>query len=107
MLFIFFLFFQPYFLIDQCNAIDSQDPSVLVILLDQELVVVDLTVPGYPCIEFPHPIDIHDSPVTCLKYVADSNSDLTPGLYQVAATKPKRNSGSKTVSTRRFLLCNA
>lgn len=74
---------------------DFQDPVALAVLLDKELVVVDLVSPGYPSIEFPHPVDIHDAPVTCLQYVLDKNSDLTPGLYQVAASKPKRSSTSK------------
>nr|XP_039262730.1 syntaxin-binding protein 5-like [Styela clava] len=74
---------------------DFQDPVALAVLLDKELVVVDLVSPGYPSIEFPHPVDIHDSPVTCLHYVLDKSSDLTPGLYQVAASKPKRSSTSK------------
>ncbi|CAK8687922.1 unnamed protein product [Clavelina lepadiformis] len=69
---------------------DFQDPTALVILLDKELVVLDLEAPGYPCIELGHVLDIHDSPVTCLKYVPDANTDLTPGLYQVVATKTHR-----------------
>lgn len=70
---------------------DFQDPKALVILLDKDLVIIDLISNGLPTMEFPHPVDIHSSPVTCLHYFTDTTSDLLPGLYQVAASKPKKS----------------
>lgn len=70
---------------------DYQDPIALIILLDKDLVAVDLISNSLPTMEFPHPMDIHSSPVTCLSYFLDTNSDLLPGLYQVAALKPKKS----------------
>jgi len=42
-------------------------------------------------------MNIHDSPVTCLKYVPDPNTDLIPGLYKVASTKSREKDFSKKV----------
>ena len=77
---------------------DFQDPTALSILTDQELVVVDLESPGYPTIEPGHAMDVHDSPVTCLKYFPDPNTDLIPGLYKAAASKSREKDASKKVS---------
>ena len=77
--------------------LDFQDPTALTVLTDQELVVVDLESPGYPQIELGHAMDIHSSPVICLKYVPDPNTDLIPGLYKVAANKSQHNETSKKV----------
>ncbi|XP_078492957.1 syntaxin-binding protein 5-like isoform X2 [Ciona intestinalis] len=68
---------------------DNQDPTDLVILLNKELVVLDLKTPGYPCVEPPHALDLHDSPVTCLEFYLDTNSTLLPTLCEIAATKPQ------------------
>lgn len=46
------------------------------VLLQNDLVVIDLQSPGYPCFENPYPMDIHESPVTCCSYFADCPSDL-------------------------------
>ena len=48
-------------------------------------------------------MDIHYSPVTCLKYVPDPNTDLIPGLYQVADSKPSKKTASKKVIVKEFL----
>ena len=63
--------------------------------------MVDLETPGYPSIELGHPMDIHYSPVTCLKYVPDPSTDLIPGLYQVTNRRPSRNGSSKKVDVVR------
>lgn len=75
---------------------DFEDPVALAILLEKELVVIDLVTNGCPTMEFPHPIDIHDSPVTCFRYFLDTSSDLTPGLYQVSSSKPRKLPPSHT-----------
>ena len=93
-------FNQLPFLNTFCRYLDFQDPSALAILTDQELVVIDLESPGYPSIEPGHALDIHDSPVTCLKYVPDPNTDLIPGLYKIAAAKAREKNVSKKVCLR-------
>uniref|UniRef100_H2ZJR0 Lethal giant larvae homologue 2 domain-containing protein n=1 Tax=Ciona savignyi TaxID=51511 RepID=H2ZJR0_CIOSA len=74
---------------------DNQDPTDILILLNKELVVLDLKTPGYPCIEPPHALDIHDSPVTCLEFFLDTDATLLPTLQHIAALKPHNSNSSK------------
>ncbi|XP_050303945.1 syntaxin-binding protein 5 isoform X2 [Anthonomus grandis grandis] len=62
---------------------DMQEPLAIIALLQNDLVVMDLQTPGYPCIENPYPMDIHESPVTCVTYLADCPADLIPAFYSV------------------------
>ena len=73
----------------------------MAILTDEELVVIDLETPGYPTIEPGHALNIHDSPVTCLKYIPDPNTDLIPALYKIVGSKSREKDASKKVG----LLC--
>lgn len=73
---------------------DFQEPYAIVVLLQNDLVVVDLTTPGYPCFENPYPMDIHESPVTALQYYADCPPDLIPAFYSVGS-KQKRSGFSE------------
>ncbi|XP_052242226.1 syntaxin-binding protein 5-like isoform X2 [Dreissena polymorpha] len=74
---------------------DFQDPYAIVVLLQNDLVVIDLTSPGYPCFENPYPMDIHESPVTACQYFADCQTDLIPALYSVGSSKHKRTGFSE------------
>ncbi|XP_052807646.1 syntaxin-binding protein 5-like isoform X3 [Mya arenaria] len=74
---------------------DFQDPYAIVVLLQNDLVVIDLTSPGYPCFENPYPMDIHESPVTACQYFADCQTDLIPALYSVGSSKQKRSGFSE------------
>ncbi|XP_053396743.1 syntaxin-binding protein 5-like isoform X2 [Mercenaria mercenaria] len=76
---------------------DFQDPYAIVVLLQNDLVVIDLTSPGYPCFENPYPMDIHESPVTACQYFADCQTDLIPALYSVGSSKHKRTGFSEKV----------
>lgn len=76
-------------------VIDFEEPNALAVLTDRDLVVVDLESPGYPSIDPGHVLDIHDSPVTCLKHVSDPNTDLIPGLYKIS--KPHHEENCKKV----------
>ncbi|ELU03639.1 hypothetical protein CAPTEDRAFT_91323 [Capitella teleta] len=68
---------------------DFQDPYGIVVLLQNDLVVVDLNCPGYPCFENPYPMDLHESPVTACLYVADCAPDLIPAFYSVGSKQKK------------------
>ncbi|GAB1606340.1 syntaxin-binding protein 5-like, partial [Argonauta hians] len=68
---------------------DFQVPYAIVVLLQNDLVVVDLTVQGYPCFENPYPMDIHESPVTSCQYYADCPPDLIPAFYSVGSKQKK------------------
>lgn len=65
--------------------IETQEPHSIIVLLQNDLVVVDLLTPGFPCFENPYPMDIHESAVTCCLYVADCPGDLIPVLYSVGS----------------------
>ncbi|XP_059478656.1 syntaxin-binding protein 5 isoform X3 [Neocloeon triangulifer] len=74
---------------------DFQDPYAIVVLLQNDLVVIDLLTPGFPCFENPYPMDIHESPVTCCTYFADCPSDLIPAFYSVGSRAQKRTGFSE------------
>ncbi|PNF18349.1 Syntaxin-binding protein 5 [Cryptotermes secundus] len=74
---------------------DFQDPYAIVVLLNNDLVVIDLLTPGYPCFENPYPMDLHESPVTCCTYLADCPSDLIPAFYSVGSRAQKRTGFSE------------
>ncbi|XP_063718026.1 syntaxin-binding protein 5-like isoform X4 [Symsagittifera roscoffensis] len=70
---------------------ESQEPQAVMCLLKNDLIILDLVSEGYPPFENPYPMDIHESPVTCLKYLADCPSDLVPALYQVSFKQKQRS----------------
>ncbi|KAG1677408.1 Syntaxin-binding protein 5 [Nymphon striatum] len=70
---------------------DCQDPYAVVVLLHNDLVVIDLTTPGYPCFENPYPMDLHESPVTYCTYLVNCPPDLIPALYSVGSKSSKRS----------------
>lgn len=74
---------------------DYQDPYAVVVLLQNDLVVIDLLTPGFPCFENPYPMDIHESPVTCCAYFADCPSDLVPAFYSVGSKSQKKTGFSE------------
>ncbi|XP_047990427.1 syntaxin-binding protein 5 isoform X2 [Leguminivora glycinivorella] len=75
------------------HTADYQEPYAIVVLLQNDLVVIDLQTPGYPCFENPYPMDIHESPVTCCSYFADCPSDLIPAFYSVGRQGNKKATG--------------
>ncbi|XP_041353859.1 syntaxin-binding protein 5-like isoform X4 [Gigantopelta aegis] len=74
---------------------DFNEPYAIVVLLQNDLVVVDLTSPGYPCFENPYPMDLHESPVTACQYYADCPHDLIPALYSVGLKQKKSGFSEK------------
>ncbi|XP_020645145.3 syntaxin-binding protein 5-like isoform X1 [Pogona vitticeps] len=74
---------------------EVQEPYAVVILLEKDLIVVDLTQSHFPIFENPYPMDIHDSPVTCTDYFADCPPDLIPVLYSVGAKHKKQGYSNK------------
>ncbi|XP_023287631.1 syntaxin-binding protein 5 isoform X12 [Orussus abietinus] len=74
---------------------DFQDPYAVVVLLQNDLVVIDLLTPGFPCFENPYPMDIHESAVTCCAYFADCPSDLVPAFYSVGSKSQKKTGFSE------------
>ncbi|XP_063208382.1 syntaxin-binding protein 5-like isoform X11 [Chroicocephalus ridibundus] len=84
---------------------EFQEPYAVVVLLEKDLIVVDLTqskssnklssLTSFPIFENPYPIDIHESPVTCTEYFADCPPDLIPVLYSVGAKHKKQGYSNK------------
>lgn len=70
-----------------------QEPYAIAVLLQNDLVLIDLLTPGFPCFESPYPMDIHESPVTCCTYLADCPSDLVPAFYMVGLNPNNRKAG--------------
>ncbi|XP_058680967.1 syntaxin-binding protein 5-like isoform X3 [Ammospiza caudacuta] len=74
---------------------EFQEPYAVVVLLEKDLIVIDLTQTNFPIFENPYPIDIHESPVTCTEYFADCPPDLIPVLYSVGAKHKKQGYSNK------------
>ncbi|KAI4904368.1 hypothetical protein NFI96_007997, partial [Prochilodus magdalenae] len=90
---------------------EVQEPYAVVVLLEKDFIVVDLTQSnvfvlcvcgcmlrlqgqprawmGFPIFENPYPMDIHESPVTCTAYFADCPPDIIPVLYSIGAKHKK------------------
>ncbi|XP_072901461.1 syntaxin-binding protein 5-like isoform X3 [Hemitrygon akajei] len=69
---------------------EFQDPYAVVVLLEKDLIVIDLTQNNFPIFENPYPMDVHESPVTCSEYFADCPPDLIPALYSIGAKQQKK-----------------
>lgn len=69
---------------------NPEEPYAVVVLLESDLVVVDLASDGYPCFENPYPMDLHESPVTCIQYYADCPSELITEFYSAGASSLNR-----------------
>ncbi|CAI4230060.1 unnamed protein product [Auanema sp. JU1783] len=67
-----------------------QQPHAIAVLLKHDLMIIDLQTPGYPIIESPHAMDLHESPVTCLQYYSDCPSDLIGALTLVGYKQRKK-----------------
>nr|XP_056703803.1 syntaxin-binding protein 5-like isoform X1 [Euleptes europaea] len=74
---------------------EFQEPYAVVVLLERDLIVVDLTQSNFPIFENPYPMDIHESPVTCTEYLADCPPDLIPVLYSVGVKHKKQGYSNK------------
>ncbi|CAJ1071339.1 syntaxin-binding protein 5-like isoform X3 [Xyrichtys novacula] len=74
---------------------EVQEPYAVVVLLEKDLIVVDLTQSSFPVFENPYPMDIHESPVTSTAYFADCPPDIIPVLYSIGAKHKKTGYSQK------------
>ncbi|XP_035859955.1 syntaxin-binding protein 5-like isoform X12 [Sander lucioperca] len=74
---------------------EVQEPYAVVVLLEKDLIVVDLTQSNFPVFENPYPMDIHESPVTCTAYFADCPPDIIPILYSIGVKHKKTGYSQK------------
>ncbi|GLD63235.1 lethal(2) giant larvae protein homolog 2 [Lates japonicus] len=49
---------------------DTGDPSALVVLVEEELVVIDLQTEGWPVIQTPYLVPLHSSAITCSHHIS-------------------------------------
>lgn len=74
---------------------DFQDPYAVIVLLQNDFIVIDLTSPNYPCFENPCPMDIHESSVTACCYFSNCPTDLMPAFYSVGYRQKKTGFSEK------------
>uniref|UniRef100_A0A669BB37 LLGL scribble cell polarity complex component 1 n=1 Tax=Oreochromis niloticus TaxID=8128 RepID=A0A669BB37_ORENI len=76
---------------------EFDEPSALVVLLEEELVVIDLQTPGWPSMPTPYLAPLHSSAITCSCHI----SSVPPKLWErlVNAGKAQQRLFSKLVYT--------
>uniref|UniRef100_F1KQ48 Syntaxin-binding protein 5-like protein n=1 Tax=Ascaris suum TaxID=6253 RepID=F1KQ48_ASCSU len=72
-----------------------QHPFAVAVLLKNDLLVIDLNAPGYPCFENLNPMDIHESPLTFLKYFSNCPIDLIGALTLVGCKQRRQGFSDK------------
>lgn len=80
-----FILFGSRIYINQCVIccfpspfLEFDDPSALVVLLEEELVVIDLQTPGWPTLPTPYLAPLHSSAITCSCHI----SSVPPKLWE-------------------------
>ncbi|KAL3997357.1 LLGL2 family protein [Acanthocheilonema viteae] len=73
----------------------SQQPSGVAVLMKHDLLVIDLTIPGYPCHENVSPMDIHKSRVRCISYFSNCPLDLLGALALVGSKQRRQGFSDK------------
>uniref|UniRef100_A0A0K0F7L5 WD_REPEATS_REGION domain-containing protein n=1 Tax=Strongyloides venezuelensis TaxID=75913 RepID=A0A0K0F7L5_STRVS len=90
-------------IVDICPILNSpytnfpQLPHALAILMKEELVVLDLSISGFPIFENPHPTDISESPVVYMKYYSDCPVDMIGALTLLGC---KQRTANPRISTK-------
>lgn len=69
------------------------DPKALAVLLHHDLILLDLESSDHARFDSPYPMDLDESEVTCLQYIADCTPDLIPALYSAGARSNNANLG--------------
>lgn len=60
------------------SLVEFDDPSALVVLLEEELVVIDLQMAGWPTVPAPYLAPLHSSAITCSCHI----SNVPPKLWE-------------------------
>ena len=60
---------------------DAFEPFAMIILMADDLILIDLIKSGSPSFRSPNSININESPVIGIHYLADCPTDLIPTLY--------------------------
>uniref|UniRef100_A0A3Q1HSC2 Lethal giant larvae homologue 2 domain-containing protein n=1 Tax=Anabas testudineus TaxID=64144 RepID=A0A3Q1HSC2_ANATE len=68
---------------------EFDDPTALVVLLEEELVVIDLQTPGWPSLPTPYLAPLHSSAITCSCHI----SNVPPKLWERLINAGKAQQG--------------
>ena len=68
---------------------EFDEPSALVVLLEEELVVIDLQTPGWPSLPTPYLAPLHSSAITCSFHI----SSVPPKLWERLVNAGKAQQG--------------
>uniref|UniRef100_A0A8C4DNE9 LLGL scribble cell polarity complex component 1 n=1 Tax=Dicentrarchus labrax TaxID=13489 RepID=A0A8C4DNE9_DICLA len=71
-------FFTVHSIEQENGKANYDDPSALVVLLEEELVVIDLQTPGWPTLPTPYLAPLHSSAITCSFHI----SSVPPKLWE-------------------------
>lgn len=71
------------------SSSEFDDPSALVVLLEEELVVIDLQSPGWPTLPTPYLAPLHSSAITCSFHI----SSVPPKLWERLVNAGKAQQG--------------
>uniref|UniRef100_A0A8C5EB17 Lethal giant larvae homologue 2 domain-containing protein n=1 Tax=Gouania willdenowi TaxID=441366 RepID=A0A8C5EB17_GOUWI len=75
--------------VEQEKGEKFDDPSALVVLLEEELVVIDLQTPGWPSLPTPYLAPLHSSAITCSCHI----SNVPPKLWERLINAGKAQQG--------------
>ncbi|XP_047427765.1 lethal(2) giant larvae protein homolog 1 [Mugil cephalus] len=90
-----------FFTIHSINTeTEFDEPSAVVVLLEEELVVVDLLTPGWPTMPTPYLAPLHSSAITCSCHISSVPSKLWERLVQAG----RAQQGGQT-TTRSWPIC--
>lgn len=82
---------------------EFDDPSALVVLLEEELVVIDLQTPGWPSLPTPYLAPLHSSAITCSFHI----SSVPPKLWERLVNAGKAQQGRQQTHRVRSTLRSA
>ncbi|CAF0861232.1 unnamed protein product [Rotaria sordida] len=74
---------------------DVPDPSGVVILLENDLVMIDLKNESYPLFESLHTLDLHESSITYCDYITEPNTNFYQNLLRLHSKQTSKRSYSQ------------
>lgn len=74
------------------------DPTALVVLLEEELVVIDLQTPGWPSLPSPYLAPLHSSAITCSCHISHVPPKLWERLINAGKVQQGCQRGNKVSS---------
>lgn len=81
---------------------EFDEPSALVVLLEEELVVIDLQTPGWPSLPTPYLAPLHSSAITCSFHI----SSVPPKLWERLVNAGKAQQSCQYTHRVRSKLCS-